>query len=355
MNLRERLLMCVVGLGAALLPGCTSTATGIDPREHIPDLPRIGGGPASPYYQQADPVAMPPARVQLTNREKPAPAESPPRKEETPPPLPPLPPAAPATSGLKPMPVQESKKSVAADEPLVVALRAYLQKRPGDALDALAHYEKPNQDMLLVALPFAARLTEGNIDGVSPHEAAELADLLQGVEERLRRRAALHVEKMLFCRRIDDFGVYVPREPVNGIHTFEGGAGDQPGEPVQVYVELRNVSSKQHGDAYETRLAGSIELFDGLQRQSAYRKDFAPELYRGRSTRHDFFVNCSFAVPRKLPPGRYTLRVEVRDITELPPDPSGHRQVPPGHRVARQEIDLQVIEPRSDRGASAAH
>jgi hypothetical protein len=204
-----------------------------------------------------------------------------------------------------------------------------------------------------VALPFAARLTEGDIDKVSPREAAELADLLQGVEDRLRQRAALRIERMLFCRRIDDFGEYVARESVNGIPTFEGGAGDQPGEPVQLYVELRNVSSKPHGDSYETRLAGTVELID-FEGQSAYRSDFQPEPHRGRSVRHDFYVNCSFSVPRKVPPGRYTLRVEVRDITGLPADPAALKQAPPAHRVARQTLDLQVIEPRPDRATAAA-
>src|SRR5207248_701299 len=108
------------------------------------------------------------------------------------------------------------------EEPLVVALRAYLQKRsPDEALAALARYHKANQDMLLIALPFAARLTEGDINKVTPREAAELADMIQGVEERLRERAALRVEKMLFCRKIDDFGEYVAREAVNGVATFE--------------------------------------------------------------------------------------------------------------------------------------
>jgi hypothetical protein len=233
---------------------------------------------------------------------------------------------------------------------LVVALRAYMQKRPADALEALSHYQKGNQDMLLVALPFAARLTEGDIDQVSPREAAELADLVQGVEDRLRQRAALRIEKMLFCRQIDDFGEFVPRATVNGMPTFEGGAGDQPGETVRVYVELRNVSSKQRGDAYETRLAGSIELLD-FEGQSAYRKDFPPEPHQGQSARHDFFVNCSFSVPRKIPPGRYTLRVEVRDITNLPADTTSPKQSPPPYRVARQRLDLQVIEPRPDHAA----
>jgi hypothetical protein len=358
MSLRSALLTSVVGLGAALLTGCTTSRVfEIDPRDHVPDLPKFSAGPLSPYHQQPDPLPTPADAVKPVGHQKPAADEPPPvKKEETPAPLPAppsveTPPATPRPTPAAPPQQQESKKA-RADEPLVLALRAYLQKRPADALEALGRYEKANQDMLLVALPFAARLTEGDIDKVSPREAAELADMVGGVEERLRQRAALRIEKMLFCRQIDDFGEFVPRGAVNGMPTFEGGAGDQPGETVRVYVELRNVSSRQHGDSYETRLAGSIELLD-FEGQSAYRKDFPPEQHRGQSARHDFFVNCSFSVPRRIPPGRYTLRVEVRDITNLPADATGAQRSPPPHRVARQTLDLQVIEPKPDRGATA--
>jgi hypothetical protein len=351
MSHRNWPLTWLAGLSAALLAGCASSSawTGLDPRNHVPDLlDQRDTGHESPYHPQAG-DAPPPSDVKpATHRERPV-AEDPPTLPANPQP------AAKPAETVPPAPreqQQESKKTLASDEPLVVALRAYLRKHPADALDALGRYSKANQDMLLVALPFAARLTEGDIDKVSPREAAELADLLQGAEDRLRQRAALRIEKLVFCRRIDDFGEYVAREPVNNIHTFEGGAGDQPGEPIQVYIELRNVSSRQHGDCYETRLAGTIELID-FERHSAYRSDFQPDPHRGHSPRHDFFVNCSFSVPRKVPPGRYTLRVEVRDITGLPADPTALRQAPPAHRVAWRTLDLQVIEPRPDRSSAA--
>jgi hypothetical protein len=348
MSARNGLLTCVVGLGVALLPGCTSTAPAwIDPHDQIPDLPKFAVGPTSPYHVQGPVVT------------KPADEPRPPKKEETPTILPPLPPQPPPPAKPAPpvqvIPVaqsQESKKTAPPEEPLVMALRAYLQKRSPEALEALARYQKANQDMLLVALPFAARLTEGDIDKVEPREAAELADMIQGAVDHLRQRAALRVEKMLFCRKIDDFGEFVARETVNGVATFEAGTGDQPGEPIQVYVELRNVSSKQRGELFETRLAGSIELLD-FEGRSAYRKIFAPELHRGRSARHDFFVNCSFSVPRRIPPGRYTLRVEVRDITDLPANAS-LEEAPPAHRIVSQRLDLQVVEPRPNRAPTAS-
>jgi hypothetical protein len=364
MSRRNWLMTGAALLGVALVPGCAPSLaqTMLDPRDHVPDLPDLRSrGPESPYHQQlnAGPAPSGPADRKDV-RERQALPEEPPRlaPPAVPGPAPDaLPPLTPQTAekpapAVKPTPDPEPQRT-ADDEPLVVALRAYLHKRSPDALAAIGHYAKPNQDMLLVALPLVARLTEGDIDRVSPREAAELADLLQGVEDRLRQRAALRVEKMLFCRKIDDFGDYVAREPVNGLVTFEGGAGDQVGEPVQVYVELRNVANKQEGEYYETRLAGAIELID-FEGRSAYRRDFAPKLHRGQSPRHDFFVECSFSVPRKVPPGRYTLRVEVRDITGLPTDQASGRLTPPTHRVAHQTLDLQVIAPKAERLGTAA-
>jgi hypothetical protein len=350
MSHRKWLVTGTVWLGAGLLPGCLSSPVDptLDPQKYVPDLPRMRAhGPESPYHQQPDPGTLPP---QAIRREEPDP-----QKVETPA-APPTqadqsPPAKEAVESARVVPAasqQSEKRTTPPDEPIVTAMRAFLHKQPDEALGALSRYDKSNQDMLLVALPFAARLTEGDVGAMLPDEAARLADLLQGVEDRLRQRAALRIEKMLFARRIDDFGVYVPREPHNGNYSFEGGAGDQVGEEVLVYLELRNVSSRQRGDAYETRLAGTVELID-FQGHSAYRRDFSPPPHVGRSPRRDFFVKCSFSVPRKVPPGHYKMRVEIRDVTGLPPDPAALKGATPSHRVAEQTLDLRVTTPRSDR------
>jgi hypothetical protein len=359
MSLRKWLLGKVAALGAALLSGCVSSPVDptLDPREHVPALPPNlrAHAPESPYHQLPDPGNLPPEAIRRPERHE----EPPPLKVEAAP-TPPAPPSQPptdsdTTQSARVVPASQRQEIIKPapppDEPLLVAMRDYLQKppRPDHALDALSHYEKPNQEMLLVVLPFAARLTGENVGAMRPDEAAILADKLQDIEDRLRQRAALHIEKMLFARKIDDFGVYVAREPVNGIHTFEGGFGDQVGEEVLVYLELRNVSSRQRGDLYETRLVGTVELID-WDNQSAYKRDFTPPPHLGRSARRDFFVKCSFSVPRKVPPGRYTMRVEIRDVTGLPPDAATVR--PPMHRVASQKLDLQVTTPRPEHVAT---
>ena len=355
MILRTWLLTGLVWLGAVLLPGCVAVSPvdpTLNPHDHIPDLPRVEARePDSSYHQQPTPPEAPATRGKTPDSDEPPYLQ----KGSTPPGLPgsPVQPAPveslPEPKRVTPAP-QEVKKSEPREEPLVVALRAYLQKRPADALEALHNYAKANQDMLLVTLPFIARLTEGNIEKVPPREAAELADLLQAVEDRLRQRAALRIEKILFCRKIDDFGVYVPRESINGIATFEGGVKerDQVGELIQVYAELRNVSARQQGDRYETRLVGTVELLD-FEGRSAYRRDFAPPPHIGQSPRRDFFVKCSFSVPRMVPPGRYTLRGRGAGRDGPAERSLGLHEAPPPHRIARQTLDLQVTEPRANR------
>src|SRR4051794_24645600 len=154
MSRRNGLLACVVGLSAALLVGCSSpTAMGVNPRDHIPNLPDLHTGDLkSPYHQQPNPAALPPNKIKPVTHDAP-PTDPPPlKKEETPPILPSLPtqPSLPARPMSVVPPPQESKKIESREEPLVAALRAYMQKHPADALDSLARYPKDNQDMLLV-------------------------------------------------------------------------------------------------------------------------------------------------------------------------------------------------------------
>src|SRR5262249_27258724 len=155
MSLRIGLLTCVVGLGAAGLSGCTTSGRvmEIDPRDHIPDLPSYANGPLTPYHQKPDlPPPPPPPIHPYRSAHPPANQPRPVKKHETPAPLPALPGAADPPARARPMPTQQQEsKKTRGDEPLVVALRAYMQKRPADALEALGRYEKANQDMLLVA------------------------------------------------------------------------------------------------------------------------------------------------------------------------------------------------------------
>jgi hypothetical protein len=207
----------------------------------------------------------------------------------------------------------------AQDPPLIAALRSFLDKHPAEAVRQLERYDKANQDLLLCLLPLAARLTEGNLADASPQEMTNLVNHLEGALPPLRARAELVLERMCFCAWIVGYGRY---EPLPEGHAF------RVGEPVQVYVELQNVSSQLRGDAYVTQLASSVVIRDAAQR-IVWRHDFGDRDYRDLSLtlRHDYFNNCRFCVP-DIPPGQYTLCIQVEDV--------------PTHRVARRALDFRV-------------
>lgn len=219
------------------------------------------------------------------------------------------------------------------EEPLVEALRCLVDKRPEEALALLRQYDQLNQDMLLSLLALSVRLTQGSLDQANSQEVAHVLEQLNSLSATLRSRAALSVEKMCFCRTITRFGAY---DPLPQEHQFQAGKEDKPGERVLLYVELQNFASLSRGSHYETELATRLELRD-LRDNRVWVKDFpAEQPDRSHTLRHDYFIAYRFWVPAQIPPGLYTLWVEVRDIT-------GNRgkEVPP-HRIARRSLQFRV-------------
>lgn len=145
---------------------------------------------------------------------------------------------------------------------------------------------------------------------------------------------------MRFCRRIRRFGDY---DPLPADHAFQAGAGDRPGDFVQVYVELRNFTCCKHGPFYETALASSVTIRDAnhvLVCKLGEPLGQPAQVDRLLSRRLDCFLNCHFYVPVGLPPGEYQLAIQVKDVTGLP---EGAR-VPVQH-VAEQVVPFRVSSP----------
>jgi hypothetical protein len=228
------------------------------------------------------------------------------------------------------------------EDPLIAALRCFLDKRPAEAVDYLKGYDKTNQEALLCLLPLTARLGQESLDRARPEEAAELIDALHGVEVPLQRRAPLRIDKMCFCRWIKDFGRYEPLAV--GQAKYEAGCNGRPGEPVYVYAEVRNfaTASKDKEPWYEVHLASRAEVRDsyaGGKVAAVIDFDNGGKVDYSRSPREDFFINYSFRVPKNLAAGHYTLWIYVKD--ELQPDR------PP----AQRSLDFEVIASGSARGS----
>src|SRR5262249_11346815 len=147
-----------------------------------------------------------------------------------------------------------------------------------------------------------------------------LLQSFEDLEEPLRPRAALTISKARFCKWIEKYGDY---DPLPDDHQFRAG------DPVQLYVELRNFTCARQGPVYLTRLASTLAILDAdgtvAWFQDCHDRD-RPE--RSHTPWRDYFRNYSFYVPEKIPPGLYTLRIHVTDV--------------PTRWTARASLDLRV-------------
>lgn len=215
-----------------------------------------------------------------------------------------------------------AEESESKDPPLVAALRCYIDKKPREALDHLAKYDKLNQETLLSLLVLAVQFAE--VEKPSEQQTSVAIEALESVIFGLRARAPLAVEKMCLCKWIKTFGVY---DPMPEDHVFA------PGEQVRVYAELRNFSIERQEAAngapavFVTKLAGTAEIRDPNGKSVWKQQLQRDEADRSQTPRHDYFDHYHFFLP-DLKPGWYTLEVTVEDV--------------PSRRKARSRVDLKV-------------
>jgi hypothetical protein len=324
------------GLGTCWLSGCMPDSL----RQPVYFYPKTNTAPPARPADAAPPSALSSYQVSLSTNSSPKLGEpvaaEPPRPRE-PPPDPPQPPPQPAAE------ITLTAVPVRTDPPTVEALRCLMDKRsPEEALSRLDSCDPADREVLRELLLVTARLGDRDAPRPSPAEMAQLVEQMERLARALRPRAALVLDKLCFCRprSIDTFGVFEPRKDDR---PFRAGGPGTPGEHVQVYAEVRNFTSRPAGDHFETVLQGKL-MIDGGQwqgddsrsRHKAVEFTLSPCTDKSRTPRQDFFVNLHFDVPPGLPPGFYTLWVEVADVT---PAPDGSRCPP---RVARRSLDFRV-------------
>jgi hypothetical protein len=228
----------------------------------------------------------------------------------------------------------------APDAPLVSALKCALEKHPEEASQVLDKYDQSDRELLLALMQLAAGIDKKDLESLSSAEAAGTLERLRLLTAQLRRRAPLSLDKVCFCKTIDGFGQYEPR-PAE--YEFRAGSEGQPGERVQVYVEVRNFSSAARQEQYETRLSSSLAILDE-KRQEVAKMTPETSIDVSQTPRQDYFLNFQFHVPAKLKPGLYTLQVTVQDVT--PPAP---RAAKTARAPAMRSLDFWVRPPGGER------
>jgi hypothetical protein len=262
---------------------------------------------AFPPEAPRPPAITPPS---VTNPPSPTILPNPPKLDPPPaaPPEPPLPIVIPAP----PPP------------PIVAALQHFLENRPDRALDDLKGYPPEVQKMLIHLLPLVATLADDKVNPNDPATAEHMAEQLKSCLAELHMPLA--IDKMCYCKDAKSFGCY---EPLQLNYQFHAGTGDHAGERVRVYLELKNLSVRQNRELFESMISSKFEIHDSTDKIVS-RQDDTDALFRSHSPRNDIFLVCEFEVPPKVPPGTYTLWIEIKDTLSKPA------------RTTRKAIELRI-------------
>ncbi len=125
---------------------------------------------------------------------------------------------------------------------------------------------------------------------------------LDAARAKLAELATLQVRNLTFVNKVDGYGLYDAHKDTKF----------KPGDQVTLYTEIDNFRSESTKDGYRTTLATSYEVVDTQGR----RVDGAqfPEVEDVcRNQRHDFHMQYGVALPTRIYPGQYELRLIITD------------------------------------------
>jgi hypothetical protein len=324
--MKRREWILALGGFCGSLPACTLPGVGRLTKDHVGGPPVQNAArqvepppPAPPDQEPASPYAAIPIPKVVTTEKVRKPEEQLSqvkyREPKIPHELPKAPPAPPPQIGLdlaeldSESQAEQVSRSAKAEEPaLLSALRCFLNQQPQEAIAWLRRYEEPNQELLLRLLPVTVRLTTEQ--RLKPVDVEKGTAIVEEFNELLGvpPQGNPIIDKVCLCEDIKTFGNY---RPFPEEHSF------QPRDLVWIYVEVRNFTSARSeakpGEVfYETHLNTSARI-KNFARNNQWPLNFhrlGPD--RSRTRRHDYWDSLSFNMP-DLPPGRYTLEIEVED------------------------------------------
>lgn len=301
-------------LAPAVLAGCLTPRP--QPARNEPKHPFPEEQQASGRQQPAiQKTSFPPATFpedQFERSQKTALQPIKPAVEPPPAPVPPPPPA-----------------EVVKREPLADAVQCILQNRHDEAVRHLQAYDPQTQDWFLRLLPALSILTRKKIQDLDGAEVAVLHEQLLTLLAALRPRTELSISKACFCEWIKGYGDY---KPLPEGYAFTAWSASKPGECVQLYIELRNFASELRNGQYVTKLASAVEIRDPKgELMWSYRFD---DSKHGRTQLHDYYLSYSFHVPKNIPPGTYSLVIQIADETN-----------PDARRMVRKALEFRVAAP----------
>jgi len=138
--------------------------------------------------------------------------------------------------------------------------------------------------------------------GDDAQRASLAGDQLAAASAKLGELATLSVRNLTFCKQVYGFGDFDRKSP----------AKFKLGDQVTLYAEIENFRSESTEKGYHTALATSYEVLDKHGNRVEQGEFDVVDDYCGR-TRRDFYIEYTFALPKRIYPNQYQLKLIIRD------------------------------------------
>ncbi len=148
--------------------------------------------------------------------------------------------------------------------------------------------------------------------------AASLMHLDQA-RAKLAELATLQLRNLAFVDSVDGYGIYRRRE------TREFRPGDQ----VTLYAEVENFRSESTKEGYRTALSTSYEVVDASG-QRVDGRQFPDVEDICQNPRRDFHMQYGVALPTRIYPGEYQLRLTITDQLS--------------HKIGQTSVPFEIVE-----------
>ena len=187
-----------------------------------------------------------------------------------------------------------------------------------DALRPIARWRPPLQDFWSKELYGLATWLDAERTPDDRRRAGEAKRILSEALARLGEMAPLAVRNLVFCTGVQSYGSVQPFEK-DGVPARPGSAALRRGGQLRSRVDPQGLSTRRCGAATRSSTAAAS---GSRNTSSATIEEYC------QNPRRDFFIGYHLRLPKRIYPGKHTLKLTVEDLKS--------------HRVGESSIELVI-------------